>query len=213
MSICMGFDSLYFCHCHGSSSRCVNTHWVPSTWVCCFVVLQSPSRVQLFSNPWTAARQASLSLTSPRVCPSPCSLHRWCHPISSSDALFSCPQSFPASVTFPHRLSASDDQNTGASASASVHPLNIQGWSSLKLPGLTSLLSQGTFRSLLQHHSSKASILWPSAFFTVQLSQPNMTTRKTIALTMRTFVGRVVSLLSTRCWTWVSQPPNLQIKC
>ena len=177
--------------------------------LCCLTPIECPQLgfviLLFFSHPvvsspfWTrglhAARQTSLSLTSPRVCPSPCSLHRWCHPISSSDALFSCPQSFPASVTFPHRLSASDDQNTGASASASVHPLNIQGWSSLRLPGLISLLSQGTFRSLLQHHSSKASILWPSAFFTVQLSQPNMTTRKTIVLTIRTFVGRVVPLL------------------
>ena len=54
---------------------------------------------------------------------------------------------------------------------------------------------QGTLKSLLQHHSSKASILWCSAFFTVQLSHPYMTTGKTIALTMQTFVGKVMSLL------------------
>ena len=72
---------------------------------------------------------------SPRVCPSSCSLPRWCHPaISSSDTLFSCPQSFPASGTFPmSRLFTSDDQNTGASASASVFPVSIQGWSPLRL--------------------------------------------------------------------------------
>ena len=57
------------------------------------------------------------------------------------------------------------------------------------------LAVQGTLKSLLQHHSSKASILWPSAFFTVQLSHPYMTTEKTIALTRRTFVGKVMSLL------------------
>ena len=65
---------------------------------------------------------------SPRVCPSSVSLHRWCHPaISSSDALFFCPQSFPVSGTFPMScLFTSDDQNTGASASGSVLPMNIQ---------------------------------------------------------------------------------------
>ena len=75
---------------------------------------------------------------SPEVCPSSCPLHRWCRPaISSFDALFFCPQSFPASGTFPMScLFASDDQNTGASASASVLPMNTQGWSLLRLAGL-----------------------------------------------------------------------------
>ena len=143
---------------------------------------------------------------SPGVCPSSCPLHRWCHPaISSSDALFSfCPRSFPASGCFPMSwLFASDDQNTGALASASVLPVNNQGWSPLRLTGLISLkidwldllAVQGTFRNLLQHHSSKASILWPPAFLMVQLSQLYVTTGKTIALTIRTFVGRVMSLL------------------
>ena len=80
------------------------------------------------------------------VCPSSCSLHWWCHPaISSSDALFSfCPQSFPASETFLMScLFASDDQNTGASTSTSVLPVNFQGWSPLRLTGLISLLSKG----------------------------------------------------------------------
>ena len=80
------------------------------------------------------------------VCPSSCSLHLWCHPaISSSDALFSfCPQSFPASGTFLiSRLFISDDQNTGASASASGLPMNIQGWSPLRLTDLISLLPRG----------------------------------------------------------------------
>ena len=119
------------------------------------------------------------------VCPNSCSLHWWYHPASSSsDALFSsCPQSFLASGTFPVScLFALDDQNTGASASALVLPVNIQGSSPLRLTGLISLLSKG-FRRLLQHHSSKASILWRSAFFTVQLSQPYVTTRKTMVLT------------------------------
>ena len=84
------------------------------------------------------------------VCPSSCSLHQWCHPvISFSDALFSfCPRSFPASGTFPMRcLFTSDDQNTEASASASVLPVIIQGWSPLRLTGLISLLSKGLSES------------------------------------------------------------------
>ena len=83
---------------------------------------------------------------SPKVCPNSCPLHRWCHPtISFSDALFSfCLQSFPASGTFPMSwLFTSDDQNTGASASASVLPMSIQGWFPLRLTDLISWLSKG----------------------------------------------------------------------
>ena len=84
--------------------------------------------------------------SSPRVCPSSCSLHWWCYPaISSSDTLFSfCLQSFPASGTFPmSQLFASGDQNTGVSASASVLPMSIQGWFPLRLTGLISVQSKG----------------------------------------------------------------------
>ena len=83
---------------------------------------------------------------SPQICLSSFSLLWWCHPaISSPDALFSfCPQSFPASGTFPvSQLSASDDQNAGVSASASVLATSIQGWFPLRLTGLISLLSKG----------------------------------------------------------------------
>ena len=86
------------------------------------------------------------SSPSPKVCPSSCPLHWWCHPaISASDSLFSfCRQSFPASGNFPmSQLFAPDDQNTGASASASVLPTNIHGWFPLRLTGLISLLSTG----------------------------------------------------------------------
>ena len=81
---------------------------------------------------------------SPGVCPSPCSLHWWCRPaISSSDAFF-CSQSSPSSATFPlSHLFAPDDQNTGASASASVLPVNIQGQSPLRLASFISLLPKG----------------------------------------------------------------------
>ena len=128
---------------------------------------------------------------SPRVCPSSCSLHWWCCPtISYSNTLFSfCPWSFPAPGTLPmSHLFAPNDQNIGASASASVLPSEYSGLISLKINWFDLLVVQGTFRGLLQLHSSKASILWLSAFFMVQLSQPYVTTGKTIALTIWTFV-------------------------
>ena len=72
------------------------------------------------------------------------------------------------------------------------------GLISFRMDWLDLLAVQGTLKSLLQHHSSKASILWHSTFFTVQLSHPYMTTGKTIALTRRTFVGKVMSLLRSK---------------
>ena len=143
---------------------------------------------------------------SPGVCPSSCSLHWWCLPvISSSDTLLSsCLLILPASGTFlVSHLFASDDQNTGASASASVLPVNILGWSPLRLTGLISLLSKGLSGVFLQHHSSKTSILWCSAFFVVQLSPPCVTTGKTIVLTIWTFVKRVMSLFFNTLFRFV----------
>ena len=93
------------------------------------------------------------------------------------------------------QLFAQGGQSIGVSALASVLPMNTQDWSPLELDWLDLLAVQGTLKSLLQHHSSKASVLWCSAFFTVQLSHPYMTTGKTIALTRRTFVGKVITLL------------------
>ena len=137
--------------------------------------------------------------TSPasRVYPNPCPSSRWCHPaISSSVVPFaSCPQSLPALGSFPmSQLFTWGGQSTGVSASTSVLPMSTQDWSPLGWTGWISLQSKG-LSSLLQHHSSKASILQHSAFFTVQLSHPYMTTGKTIALTRWTFVGKVMSLL------------------
>ena len=122
----------------------------------------------------------------------------WCCPaISSSDAFFSfCPQSFTASVTFPMScLFASESQNTRASASESVLSVNIQGWSPLRLTGLISLLSKGlsgVFSSTTDKRHQFFGIL-PS----LQSSSHKLyvTTGKTIALTMWTLVGRVMSLL------------------
>ena len=94
------------------------------------------------------------------------------------------------------QLFASGDQSIGVSASTSVLPVNTHpGLISFRMGWLDLLAVQGALKSLLQHHSSKASILWHSAFFTIQLSHPYMTTGKTIALTRRTFVGEVLSLL------------------
>ena len=117
---------------------------------------------------------------SPRVCSNSCPLNRWCHPTISCFVFpFSfCLQSFPVSGSFPvSRLFESGGQSIGTSASASVLPMNIQGWFPLGLTGLVSLLSRG-LKSLLQHHSSKVSILWHSVFFMVQLSHPYRHTGK-----------------------------------
>ena len=124
----------------------------------------------------------------PGVYPNSCPLSRWWHPTISSSVIpfSSCIQSFSASGSFPmNRLCASG--GTGASASASVLPMNIQDWFPLGWTGMISLLSKGALKSLLQHHSSKASILWCSAFLIVQLSHPYITPRKTIALTILFF--------------------------
>ena len=138
-------------------------------------------------------------------CPSPtrgvysnsCQLSRWTiqpsHPLSSSFS--SHLPSFPASGSFhSSQFFASGGQSIGVSASTSVLPMNIQDWFTLGWIGWISLQSKG-LSSLLQLHSSKASILWCSAFFIVQLSHPYMTTGKTIALFKQTFVGKVMSLL------------------
>ena len=129
-------------------------------------------------------RLPCLSL-SPRVCLNSFPLSQWCHPtISFSVAHFFCLWSFLASESFPMCwLFTSGDQSTGATASVSVLPMNIQGWFPLGINGLISLLSK-RLSSLLQDHSSKASIFQCSAFFMVQLSYPYFTTGKNLALTI-----------------------------
>ena len=124
-----------------------------------------------------------------RACSNSCPPSQWCHPTISSSVIpfSSCFQSSPASGSFPmSRCFTSGGQSIEVSASASVLQMNIQ----------TDLLAvQGTLKSLLQHHSSKKSIIWHSAFFIVQLSHPYMTTGNTIALTRQTFVSKGMSLL------------------
>ena len=133
---------------------------------------------------------------SPRVCWNSCPLSWWCHPtISSSVVPFSsCPQALPASGSFPVSwLFASGGQSIGASASASVLPMNTL--ISFRIDWLDLLAVQETLKSLLQHHNLKTSILWHSTFFMVWLCHRYMTAGKAIALTMWTFVSKMMSLL------------------
>ena len=126
-----------------------------------------------------------------------CPSSRWCHPTISSSVIpfSSCLQSFPASGSFPmNQFFSSSGQSIGVSASASVLPIEYSGLISFRIDWLDLLSVPGTLKSLLQHHSSKASILQCSAFFMVQLPHPYMTTGKTIALTGWTFVSKVMSL-------------------
>ena len=121
----------------------------------------------------------------------------WCHSAISSSVvpLSSCPQSLPASESFPmSQLFAWGGQSTGVSASASFLPKNTQGWSPLEWTDWISLQSKGLARVFSNTTVQKLSSLELS-FLSVQLSHSYMTTGKTIALTRRTFVGKVISLL------------------
>ena len=146
------------------------------------ISVQPLSRVWLFATPWTAAHQAFLSITNSWSYSNSCPSSRWCPPtISSSVVPFSsCPRSLPASGFFfaMSQLFARGGQSIGVSASASVLPGLI-----FRMDWLDLLAVQGTLKNLLQHHSSKASVLRCSAFFIIQLSHPYMTTGETIALT------------------------------
>ena len=155
--------------------------------------VQSLSHIPLFAIPWAAARQASLSITNSwsslkltsieLVMPSShlilCRPLLFLPPIPPSIRVFSNESApcirWPKYWSFSFNISPSNE-----------HPMNI----SFRVNWLDLLTVQGTLESLLQHHSSKASILWLSAFFIVQLSHPYTTIGKTIALTRRTFVGK-----------------------
>ena len=137
------------------------------------------------------------SSPTPGVYPNSCPLSRWCHAtISSSVVPFSsCLQSFPAQGLFKW-VSSLHQVAKYWSFSFSISPSNEHsGLISFRMDRLDLLAVQGTLKSLLQHHSSKASILWHSGFLIVQLSHPYMTTGKTIALTRWNFVDKVMSLL------------------
>ena len=147
--------------------------------------------------PWAAARQASLSFTISQSLFKRMSIESV---IQSNHLILCCPF-----LLLPSILPSIRDFSYGSalrirgpkywSFGLSISPSNeYSGLISFRMDWLDLLAVQGTLKSLLQHHSSKASILWCSAFFRVQLSHPYMTTGKTMALAIRTFVGRVMSL-------------------
>ena len=155
--------------------------------------VQSLSHVRLFVTPWTAAHQASLPVTSSQnllklisvesVMPSN-------HLILWRPLLF-LPSIFPSIMVFSKELVLRIRWPKYWSFSFSISPSNeYSGLISFMIEWFDLLAVQGTLQSLLQHHSSKASILWHSAFFIVQFSHPYMTTGKTTALMRRTFVGK-----------------------
>ena len=156
------------------------------------------NHIRLFVTPWTAAHQASLSITNSRSLPKLMSIESampsnhllLCHPHLPQPSIFLSIRVFSNEsvlhIRWPEYWSFS----------FSINPSNeYSGLISFRIDWLDLLVVQGTLKSLLQHHISKASILRRSAFFTVQLSHPYMTTGKTIALTRWTFVGKVISLL------------------
>ena len=163
-----------------------------------FSSFQSLSRVWLSASPWFAAHQASLSITNSQSLPKLMSIESmmssshliFCHP------LLLLPPTPPSIRVFSNESTLRMRWPKYWSFSSSIslskeHP----GLISFRMDWLDLLAVQGTLKSLLQHHSSKASILRRSAFFTAQLSHPNMITGKTIALTRWTFVGKTMSLL------------------
>ena len=162
-----------------------------------FSSVQSLSRVRLFATPWTAACQASLSITSCRSLPKLMSIKS----VMPSNHLILCrpllllPSIFPSIRVFSNESAFHMRWPKYWSFSFSISPSNEHlGLISFRMDWLDLLAVQGTLKSLLQHHSLKASILWHSAFFIVQHSHPYMTTGKTIALTRWTFVDKVMFL-------------------
>ena len=163
-----------------------------------FSSVQSLSHVQLFATPWATARQASLSITDSRSPPRPMSIES----VVPSNHLILCrlllllPSVFPSIRVFSSVSALHIRWPKYWSFSFSISPSNEHPeLISFRMDWLDLLAVQGTLKSLLQPHSSKASIFQCSAFFTIQLSHPYMTTGKTIALTRHTFVGKVMSLL------------------
>ena len=163
-----------------------------------FSSVQSLSRVWLFVTPWTAARQASLFITNSQSSPKPMSIESVMpsnHLILRRPLLL-LPSIFPSIRVFSNESAFHIRWPKYRSFSFRISPSNEHpGLISFRMDWLDLLAVQGTLKTLLQHRSSKVSILQRSAFFIVQLTHPYMTTGKTIALTRRTFVDKVMSLL------------------
>ena len=162
----------------------------------CPFAVQSLSGVRLFATPWTAAHQASLSFTISRSLLKLMSIESvmpsnhliFCHPLLLLPSIFPSIRGFSNESALHIRWPKY--------WSFSFSPSNeYSGLISFRMDWLDLLAVQGTLKSLLQHHSSKTSVLQHSAFFMVQLSHPYMTTGKTITLTRQTIVGKVMSLL------------------
>ena len=164
----------------------------------CAPSVQSLGPVQLFATPWTAARQGTLSINNSQSLLNLMSIES----VMSSNHLILCRPLLLPSIFLSIRVFSSESVLcirwpkywSFSISPSSEHP----GLTSFRMDWLDLLAVQGTLKSLLQHHSSKASILWHSAFFIVQLSHPYMTTGKVIALTRWTFVSKVMSLLFNR---------------
>ena len=160
--------------------------------------VQSLSSVQLFATPWTTARQVSLSNTNSRSLPKLMPIES----VMPSNHLILCHlfllllSIFPSIRVFSNKSAVCIRCPKYWSFSFSISPSKEHsGQISFRMDWLDLLAVQGTLKSLLQHHSSKPSVLQHSAFFIIQLSHPYITTGKTIALTRRTFVNKVMSLL------------------
>ena len=195
-----------------SSELAVRIRW-PKSWSFSFSLLygltltsvhdyqlsavQSLSHVRLFAIPWTAARQASLSITNSRSVLKLMSIES----VMPSNHLILCrplvlpPSIFPSIRVFSNESVLCLRWPKYWTFSFSISPSNEYSGLIYFRINWFDLAVQGTLKSFLQYHSSKASILWHSAFFIVQLSHPHMTTGKTIALTIWTLVGKVMSLL------------------
>ena len=164
-------------------------------YIMVFSSVHSLSHVQLFATPRTTARHASLSITKSwsllkLMSVMPPNHHILCHPF------LLLPSIFPTIRLFSNESALCIRWPKYWSFSFNISPSNEHpGLISFRMDWLDLLAVQGTLKSLLQHHSSRASILQCSAFLIVQLSHPYMTTGKTITLTRRTFVGKVTSLL------------------
>ena len=182
--------------CHEASSP-----WGPKGTIhkkACFCCCSVAHCVRLFATPWTAARQASLSITNFRRLLKLMSIES----VMPSNHLILCrpllllPSIFLSIRVFSNESVLHIRWPKYWSFSFSISPSSeYSGLLSFRMDWLDFLAVQGTLKSLLQHHSSKASILQRSACFIVQLSHPYMTTGKTISLTRWTFVGKVMSLL------------------
>ena len=175
----------------------IKLHSLSFPWY--FVVFgQLLSLVQLFTTPWTAGCQASLSFTIFRILLKLMSIDSM---MPSNHLFLFCPLlllplSFSSIRVFADELALHIRWPKYWSFSFSINPSNeYSGLVSFRIDWFDLLAVQGTLESLFQHQCSKASILWCSAFFMVQLSHPYMTTGKTIALTVRTFVSKAMSLL------------------